>query len=94
MSKESVRARIETLKGDIARYRTQLASLRSLKSETNARYSALIKNAASTSSKASYRNQKASVIANIESQIRTINSSIATKQRFLAEMRARLKTEK
>lgn len=94
MSKASIRATIESRKGDIARLRADIATQRSRKSELNARYAAQIKNASTASAKAGLRTQKASAVAYIEGCIRTIQANIATKQRDIASLRERLKYEK
>ncbi len=94
MSKASVRASIESVKGDIARYKLDLANVRSRKKEASARYSANIKNAKDKSIKDSYRRQKASVIANYESDIRRYQSYLAERQSRLAQLRVQLKNEK
>lgn len=94
MSKESIKASIERKKADIARIRTQIARERSRKSEINARYSAYIKNATAKATKDSYRKQKASSVAYIESSIRNYLSRIAALQREVGSLRAMLKTAK
>ncbi len=94
MSKASVRAFIESVKGDIARKRLDIANIRSHKKEMTARYSANIKNASTPSQKTNLRNQKASLTAQFESQIRTAQSSLASLQTRLASLRAQLAREK
>lgn len=94
MSKESIRASIEVKKAEIARIRTKIAQLRSRKSETSARYSARIKNASTSGTKASLRSEKASAIGYIEGNIRSEMSRIASLQRDIVSLRNQLKYAK
>ena len=91
MSKETIRASIRSKRAEVAGIRSEIAALRSKKRETSARYSANIKNASSTATKNSYRNQKATAIAYIEGVIRTKQSRIASIQRDIASLTERLK---
>lgn len=94
MSKESIKASIETEKGRIAQLRTTIATIRSRKSEASARYAAKIAGATQKGSKDSYRKEKASVIAHIESEIRLKQSALASHQQRIASLRVMLKTAK
>lgn len=94
MSKESIRASIESKKADIARIRTRISQERSRKSEANARYSANIKNAKDTNTKARLRGEKASVVAHIEANIRNEQLRIESLQRTIAQLREQLKNPK
>ena len=94
MSKASLRASIDSVKGDIERIKLDIATIRSSKKQGCARYAANIKNARDTSTKASYRNQKASFVANCESRIRSKLSYMASKKSTLAQLRVQLKREK
>ena len=94
MSKASVRASIETVKGDIARKKNDIATIRSRKKETMARCSANIKNASDKSTKDRYRREKASLTAQFESQIRTQQASLSSLPTRLASLRAQLAREK
>lgn len=94
MSKASVRASIENVKGDIARKKLDIANIRSRKKESAARYSAYVKNASTKPEKDRYRREKASLTAQFESQIRTQQSALASLQTRLASLRAQLAREK
>jgi len=94
MGKDSIRASIEHKKGDLARIRAEIATIRSRKSEASARYSARIKNASASSEKAYLRREKASVIAGFESQIRNATAKLSTVQLGIAQLRDALKRAK
>ena len=94
MSKESTRDTIERVKGDIAKERAEIASLRAQKSADSARYAAQIQNTRDATAKANIRRQKADSAARYDQRIALRQTRIAGLQQWVAQLRAQLKSMK